>query len=137
MVGHHLGQVWVFSQVASVFHGAHARLDAHAQSGTAHGMAHGVFFLRPGFIDQGFDFVGAESDVFGAMTGAGAGASGGGEFDHVSADPHQLADQGAYGLRTVGHAVGVHRVGDEHVSVSGRCNPVADAAGWRDDGHGG
>ena len=71
------------------------------------------------------------------MPRAGTGSSGGGELDHVGAHAHQFADQGSNVIGSVGNAVRVHWVAVESVPVAGCGNPVADTAGWGDDGHGG
>ena len=135
LVRHHFQQVRVFGQIAAVFHGMGAGLDAHSQAGAAHGVAHGLAAQGGGLVNQGADFRRAKSNVQGAVSGAGTGPAGGGELDDVGPHPAHFPYLGPYRVVTVGHARGNHRV-IVGVALSRGGNLVRQPAGGGNDGYG-
>ena len=135
VVGHHPQQVGVVGQIAAVFHRTHAGLDAHPQAGAAQGVAHRPLFQRLRLGHQRPHFVRAKGGVHGAVSLAGTGAAGGGEFDDIGAHPYHFADDGPHFVGAVGDPHRAHGVVGVGRALAAAGHPVADAAGGRNDGH--
>ena len=106
LVGHPLNQIRLLRQIATVFDGIDASLDAHSQAGAADGVAHRPPAQGGRRSHQGFDLFRAELHIQRAVTGPGTGSAGSGELDNIGPDPAHFPHLGPHRIRAIGHSGG-------------------------------
>ncbi len=87
-------------------------------------------------VDQRRHLIAIKRLIFGTVAGPGAGATGGGAFDHIRARPHHGAHDIAHLLHTIGHAGGHIGTWRHATDMARGADAVADAANRRDNAQG-